>query len=61
MSESSFGAIGGQLLELSEEGRPLDAVHIAGEHYFALTAKAVQAAFKQHVRPDDFVTAVKGP
>ena len=61
LSESSFGAIGGQLLELSEEGRPLDAVHIAGEHYFALTAQAVQAAFKQHVRPDDFVTAVKGP
>ncbi|WP_097459568.1 M16 family metallopeptidase [Mangrovitalea sediminis] len=61
LSESSFGAIGGQLLQLSLEGRPLDAVHIAGEHYLHLTAKAVQMAFKQHVRPAAFVTAVKGP
>lgn len=61
LTESSFGAIGGQLLVLSQEGRPLDAVHIAGEHYFKLTAKQIQEAFKKHVRPDDFVTAVKGP
>ncbi len=61
LSESSFDAIGGQLLALSQEGRPLDAVHIAGEHYFRLTAREVQAAFKKHVRPEDFVTAVKGP
>lgn len=61
MSESSFGSIGGQLLRLSQQDRPLDAVHIAGEHYLQLTAAEVQKAFAQRIRPDDFVTAVKGP
>ena len=61
MSESSFDAIGGQLLQFSQQGRPLNAVHIAGEHYLNLTAGAIQDAFRQHVRPDDFVMAVKGP
>lgn len=61
LGESSFGAIGGQLLELAQQGKPLDAMTIAGRHYLALTAPQVQAAFKQYVRPDGLVTAVKGP
>ena len=61
LGESSFGAIGGQLLELSIEGKPLDAMTIAGEHYLKLTAKDVQHAYAKHIRPDDFVMAVKGP
>ena len=61
LGESSFGAIGGQLLELAQQGKPLDAMTIAGQHYLALTAPEVQAAFKQYVRPDGLVTAVKGP
>ena len=40
---------------------PLDAMTIAGQHYLKLTAKDVQQAYAKHIRPDDFVTAVKGP
>ncbi|WP_449423251.1 M16 family metallopeptidase [Rhodanobacter lindaniclasticus] len=61
LGESSFGAIGGQLLNLSLEGKPLDAMTIAGEHYLKLSARDVQRAYAKHIRPDDFVTAVKGP
>jgi zinc protease len=61
LGESSFGAIGGQLLSLSIKGKPLDAVTIAGQHYLELTAPQVQAAYAKHIRPDAFVTAVKGP
>lgn len=61
LGESSFGAIGSQLLQLSIEGKPLNAMELAGEHYLKLTAKQVQKAYAKHVRPDDFVTAVKGP
>lgn len=61
LGESSFGAIGGQLLTLSIEGKPLDAMTIAGQHYLELGAKDVQRAYAKHIRPDAFVTAVKGP
>jgi zinc protease len=61
LGESSFDAIGGQLLTLSLQGKPLDAMTIAGRHYLELTAPQVQQAFAKHVRPDGFVTAVKGP
>ncbi len=61
LGESSFGAIGGQLLSLATEDKPLDAMTIAAEHYLKLTARDVQQAYAKHIRPDDFVTAVKGP
>lgn len=61
LGESSFGGIGGQLLQLAIEGKPLDATTIAARHYLELTAPQVQQAFAKHVRPDDFVLAVKGP
>ncbi|MEO5811129.1 MAG: pitrilysin family protein [Rhodanobacter sp.] len=61
LGESSFAAIGNQLLQLSLEGKPLDAMTIAGQHYLKLTAPQVQQAYAQHIRPDAFVTAVKGP
>ncbi|MGH8158999.1 MAG: M16 family metallopeptidase [Rhodanobacter sp.] len=61
LGESSFGAIGNQLLTLSIQGRPLDAMTIAGQHYLKLTAPEVQQAYAKHIRPDGFVTAVKGP
>ncbi|MDE2279340.1 MAG: insulinase family protein [Xanthomonadaceae bacterium] len=61
LGESSFGAIGGQLLTLSQQGKPLDAMTIAARHYLALTAPEVQQAFAKYVRPDGLVTAVKGP
>lgn len=61
LGESSFEAIGEQLLTYALEGKPLDAATIAGQHYLSLTAPEVQQAYKQHIRPDAFVTAVKGP
>jgi zinc protease len=61
LGESSFGMIGHQLLQLSIEGKPLDAPTIAGRHYLQLTAPDIQAAYAKHIRPDAFVTAVKGP
>jgi zinc protease len=61
LGESSFGAIGGQLLTLAIEEKPLNAMTIAGEHYLALTADQVRAAYAKHIRPEAFVTAVKGP
>jgi len=61
LGESSFAAIGNQLLQLSIEGKPLDAMTIAGRHYLKLTAKDVQQAYAGHIRPNAFVTAVKGP
>ena len=61
LSEASFGAIGGQLLTFASEGRPLDALSIAARHYLQLSAADVQQAYARHVRPEDFVTAVKGP
>ncbi|MDE2145213.1 MAG: insulinase family protein [Burkholderiales bacterium] len=61
LSEASFGAIGGQLLTLASQGRPLDALTIAARHYLALSAAEVQRAYAQKIRPEAFVTAVKGP
>ena len=61
LGESSFDAIGGQLLTLSQQGKPLDAMTVAGEHYLSLTAPEVQQAFAKYLRPDGLVTAVKGP
>lgn len=61
LGESSFGAIGGQLLSMSQEDKPLDAVTVAAQHYLALTAPEVQQAFAKYVRPDAMVKAVKGP
>jgi zinc protease len=61
LGEASFGAIGHQLLTLSIQDRPLDAMSIAGQHYLQLTAPEVQQAYAQHIRPDAFVTVVKGP
>ncbi|WP_254063344.1 hypothetical protein [Rhodanobacter sp. L36] len=61
LGESSFDAIGSQLLKLSIEGKLLDAMTIAGRHYLKLTAPEVQQAYAKHVRPDAFITAVKGP
>ena len=61
LGESSFGMIGRQLLQLAEQGKPLDEATIAGQHYLQLTASEVQQAFARYVRPQAFVTAVKGP
>ena len=61
LSESSFDAIGEQLLGYASRGEPLDESVIAARRYRALTAAQVQAAFRRAVRLNDFVMAVKGP
>ena len=61
LGESSFDAIGSQLLQLSIQDKPLDAMTTAAQHYLQLTAAQVQKAYATHIRPADFVTAVKGP
>ncbi len=61
LGEASFDAIGGQLLQLSIEDKPLDAMTIAGRHYLQLTAAEVRQAYAKHIRAQGFVTAVKGP
>lgn len=61
LGESSFGAIGNQLLNLSQQGKPLDAMTVSGQHYLELTAPEVQQAFAKYVRPDGMVIGVKGP
>jgi zinc protease len=58
---SSFGSIAQNFLGLSMQGKPLDADAIAAQQYMDMTAAQIQAVFKQDVRPDGFVTAVKGP
>ena len=61
LSESSFGSIANQLLTYAECGQPLDQGIVAAKHYLELTASDVQQAYAKHVRPEGFVTAVKGP
>ena len=61
LGESSFGAIAGNLLTYSLEGKPLDESTIAAQRYLDLTAAEVQQVFAKYVRPDGLVTAVKGP
>ena len=61
LGESSFRQIARQLLADADEDKPLDEDIIAGQRYLALTPAAVQAAFQRYVRPDAFVTVVKGP
>ena len=61
LGQSSFESIADNFLNLSLQGKPLDAGSVAAKQYLAMTPGAIQNAFKQYVRPDGFVTAVKGP
>jgi zinc protease len=61
LGQSSFSSIANNFLSLSMQGKPLDADAIAAKKYMAMTAADIQAVFKQYLRADGFVTAVKGP
>ncbi|HET9818809.1 MAG TPA: pitrilysin family protein [Rhodanobacteraceae bacterium] len=61
LGQSSFSSIANSFLSLSMQGKPLDADAIAAKKYMAMTAADIQTVFKQYLRPDGFVTAVKGP
>jgi zinc protease len=61
LNESSIGSIGNGLLYYATKGLPLDEPQVAAKHYLALSAKDVQAAYKQWLRPADLVQVVQGP
>lgn len=61
LGESSFSSIANNFLSLSMQGKPLDADAIAAKKYMAMTAAEIQNVFKRDLRPDGFVTSVKGP
>jgi len=61
LSQSSYDAIAGALINRAELDLPLDEQTRAGQRYFDLTADQVRAAFSKWVRPGDFVQVVRGP
>ncbi len=61
LSESSIGGIAGGFLSSREMDLPLDEPAIAAQHYFALSAGDIQAAFAKWMRPDDLVRVTQGP
>jgi zinc protease len=61
LSQSSYDAIAGALIQRAELDLPLDEQTRAGQRYFDLTADQVRAAFSKWVRPGDFVQVVRGP
>jgi zinc protease len=61
LSESSEDAIAGQLLDRATLGLPLDEEHRAATRYFSMTAADIRSAFARRIRPNDFVSVVRGP
>lgn len=61
LNESSAADIGYGLLSRVELGQPLDEPYRAARAYQSIDAKAIQAAFKKWIRPDDLVHVVQGP
>lgn len=61
LGQASADAIGGGLLSRIDRGVPLDEPYRAATAYKQLDADAVQAAFKQWIRPDDLVHVIQGP
>lgn len=61
LGQSSFGSIALNFLDLAMQGKPLDSDAVAAKKVMAMTAAQIQAVFKDDLRPDGFVTAVKGP
>jgi zinc protease len=61
LSQSSEDAIAGQLLDRATIGLPLDEQRHAAARYLSMTADEIRSAFSRRIRPDDFVTVVRGP
>lgn len=61
LGEESYSGLARQLVENSSLGLPLDENVILARRELAATPQDVQAAVKQYVRPDGFVTIVEGP
>ncbi len=61
LGESSEDDIARVFLDLATIGLPLDEQNHAAERYMAMTAEDVRSAFARRIRPDDFVSVVRGP
>jgi zinc protease len=61
LSESSEDAIANQLLDRATIGLPLDEERLAAARYLAMTAQEIRSAFARRIRPNDFVSVVRGP
>lgn len=58
---ASIDDVASGLLKHSLDGQPQDQDIVAAQHYAAITAAEVQAAFKQWLSQTDMVEVVKGP
>jgi zinc protease len=61
LSESSEDAIAQQLLDRATMGLPLDEQRRAASRYLSMTAGDIRSAFARRIRPNDFVSVVRGP
>ncbi|MDR3702100.1 MAG: pitrilysin family protein [Candidatus Sulfopaludibacter sp.] len=61
MSESSEDAVAGGYVSRALMGLPMDEPTRAAQHYYALTADQVRAAFQKWIHPEAFVQVVRGP
>jgi zinc protease len=61
LTESSLASIALGLLSRSILDLPLDEPTLAAQHYMAMTAEQVKAAFAKWVRPTDLVQVTQGP
>jgi zinc protease len=61
LSESSENDIARQLLDRATVGLPLDEQRRAAARYLAMTAEEIRSAFARRIRPNDFVSVVRGP
>ena len=61
LSESSEDAVASGFVARALVGLPLDEPIRAAQHYYALTADQVRAAFEKWIHPEAFVQVVRGP
>ncbi|HZO93645.1 MAG TPA: pitrilysin family protein [Candidatus Baltobacteraceae bacterium] len=58
---ASIQAIGSGLLDAASLGLPLDQPHLDAERLVGVDAAAIEHAFAEYVRPNDFVRVIEGP
>jgi zinc protease len=61
IGEQSYEGLAKRLARLGSEDLPMDEDLVMTRKEYATTARAVQAAVKQWIRPDGFVTIIEGP
>jgi zinc protease len=61
LSESSLQSIARGLISRTELDLPLQEPSLAAQHYLALTADQIRAAFARRLRPQDLVRVAEGP